>query len=241
MSGLGNRCTPGVSWGAMQTVQAGRIDRVRIFRRGARVTRSLVVECIQGQFPSRVAIPNLPLAVEDGSVAVRVLRLEEEGELPVARGVRLSLDVGASDPSLLPARDLELEEAELESNRLRVRLDACLSELNELARLTVLPRERAEQATPGPIPTQARLQLVEFRRSRERDLVRAASLLYEQWQKAEQQRRELAAAVAGRSNARQLRDDQLRKIAYVELSPCKHAAARATLELEYAIPGVRWA
>src|SRR5207237_9977138 len=79
------------------------IESVTVYRRGARVRRAVAIS--PGSFEVKLA--GLPLALDDGSVRIRV-----EGEGVRAVDVRVGLEIAPEDPSLLPPRDDELRSSE---------------------------------------------------------------------------------------------------------------------------------
>src|SRR5438270_7025968 len=93
----------------MMVFVASRIERVTVFRRGARVERAIDVE----EEKSEVRFVGLPLTVDDGTLRARV---EGEG---IAADVRLGLEAPGEDADLAPAIDAALEGARDEATRCR--------------------------------------------------------------------------------------------------------------------------
>lgn len=206
---------------------ASRIDSVTVHRRGALVTRTAELSGERAE----LLIGNLPLALDDGSVRLRV---EGGGE---AIEARVELQLGQDDPELKPAWD-ERRQAAIQHKAVcqaRLRdLEAALAQLDGLA---LQERPRLENEPPGESPTAARIALLRFREDR-------AGALMTQIEAARQERRLAREALAQledqhrrASTARQARSRELRKAVRVRLD----GPSRGRLLLSYAVPGAGWA
>ncbi len=219
---------------------ASHIEGVIVFRRGARVTRAATLEL--DPMPREVRVSGLPLCVDDGSIRARVEALEP-GPVPIATGLRVTLDTHAADPALLPADDETLEAAEDALARLVGLMAQTERDLDGLRRLDLHPRGQLEGAPPGPSPATPRRALLSFRAKRRRNLEARRAALQQELRTTTRRVGELRDRDARGSSSRQARAHELRKCVVVALEPVagERGAARARLVLEYVVPGACWA
>ncbi len=223
----------------MEAVAVGsRIDRVTVYRQGAQVTRVAEIAAAEGRLPGAVRLGGLPLALDDGSLSVRVIGA---GELPVATDVRVALEVPEVDQNLPAADPDDLEAARAEVARLERDIATAQRQLGRLDKLQIAARpEPAEGQPPGDSPTAARLALIEFRAGREQALRERLHRARRDLERAER-RLELAEDRDRRaSSARQAREHELRKSVEITLQGDASSAEPVTLELEYQVAGARW-
>ncbi|MCP3139420.1 mucoidy inhibitor MuiA family protein [Pyxidicoccus xibeiensis] len=221
-------------------VVESRIDTVTLYQQGARVTRLLTLDCPEGRAPGELEIPRLPLALFDPTVRVRVL--STGGADLTATNVRVGL--------WLPPREAPLEtvdQAALRTLRQQVRtaeshIRQRQWELNVFGGITVPPRPKPEEGKPPPpSPLGARMALEQF--SHDGAQVRLAEVrtLGEQLRKLREEVAVLEQRLAQASTARQVTAGDLYKSVHVQLRHVGAALSRASLSVEYFVPGARWA
>ncbi len=206
-----------------------RIERVTVFREGARVERVLVLDAdaIEARFA------NLPLALDDGSIRASV-----SGEGGSALDVHVGLDVAADDRSLAPAEDEALERAKLDAERCRGEVTRLQHALSRLDVLKVVPRPQPrENEPPLPIPLESRQRLLALRATEEERIGKALAAAHAAVRDADKKLAEETERVRSVTNARNAKQHELRKVATVSLASAKKGA---TVTLEYAVPGARW-
>ncbi|MBI4956369.1 MAG: DUF4139 domain-containing protein, partial [Myxococcales bacterium] len=239
---------------------ASRVEAVTVYREGARVRRVAEVRLGEGDWPAELRVAGLPLCLFDDSVRARTEPLDAPAPpvppapapaaapaqaVPVARDVRVVLDVPADQRHLPPAEDERLVLARREEARLAELEAASASELALFGELDFVPRpEGSEGAPPPAIPTAARRALLAFREREERALVRTQGELRAELRAARRRRQELEAALARESSARRAHEHELRKTVVVALEPAARDGASARglrLVVEDQVPGARWA
>ncbi|MFO0618294.1 MAG: DUF4139 domain-containing protein [Polyangiaceae bacterium] len=219
---------------------ASRIERVRVGRAHAEVTRVLDVEAGSSadgatlRLPDRFVIPNLTLALEDASVRVLV----DGGDGVRVRSARVTLvatDHGRTDDGA-EAAVREAEQALALARRLAAICEASMAAIRSVPWVERPRGKRGEAPVFSPI--EARMALAHLQRERGTELAdelvkrRAAVTL------AEKQHSEALARHAQASSARAPRSDELRKAVVVDLDG--GGATKARLELSYVVPGARW-
>ena len=204
-----------------------RIDSVTVYRRGALVTRAVQ---LNGESDS-LRLDNLPLALDDASLRVRV---EGGGE---AVDARVELLVGGDEPELEPAWNEELLAAAQDKKRCKVRYRDLESELSLLDELSLAERPRLENEPPGESPTAARIALLRFTEERAKTLLEQLEAAREAHRLAAEEHARLKEAHRRASNARQARSRELRKTVRVQLD----GPAEGRLFVSYAVPGATWA
>ncbi|HET9953210.1 MAG TPA: DUF4139 domain-containing protein [Polyangiaceae bacterium] len=222
--------------------RVSRIDAVTVYRQGARVTRSLLVERTEQGYPEQVIFDALPMCLEDGSLTVRVTPLgASPAELPVASALKVALAVPAANPELRPAESAALRAARLQLKKQTELYDQCQREVTALAALQMLDRGRTKQGPPPPSPVAQRLGLLAFRTARAEELARSTREAAAQLQLAKKQLARLEDEEARRTSARNLRPDELAKRVIVELTQHHAATPRVRVSIEYHVRGARWA
>jgi hypothetical protein len=227
---------PGV---AMEIPQvSSRIDSVTVYRKGARIKR--VADLSKLTAASQIRLTNLPLAMDDASIKVRVAGTN--GTLPVASDLRVTLEVPSADTSLPPAEDAALRAAREEVVKLRDRLEQNRSETARLEAIALPSRGKEKDKSPIPVPTEARVKLLEFQQEQLAALLQARQALEVELTEAERKRQDLEAKFAQATSARQPREHELRKAVIVTLRNApQNEKLNCNLELEYLVPGARWA
>jgi hypothetical protein len=212
----------------MQRV-GSRIERVTVFRRGARVERALDVD---GEV-SEVRFVGLPLVVDDGSVRARVV--SGDG---LACDVRVGLEVPDADAELAPAIDDALESAREESTRCRAEVSRLQAAMARLDALKIVPRPAPrDNEPPLPIPLESRQRLLALRAAEEERVASALAAANEAQRVADKKLAEETDRHNRATTARNAKEHELRKVATVSLASAKKGAK---VVLEYAVPGATW-
>ncbi|MBW2456476.1 MAG: DUF4139 domain-containing protein [Deltaproteobacteria bacterium] len=222
------------------------IEAVTVYRRGALVRRATELPVPRNESGGawEIKLGGLPLCLDDGSVRARVEPAQERGdeaddELPIARDLRVILDVGEPDDSLPPAEDDALKLARKQERRLTQTLRQVEGQIEQLDGLTLEPRPASRKGEPPqPSPTKARLALVALRERRERRLWEEHHALGRELEQVQRRRAELEDRERRGSSARQPIADELRKAIVVRL---EGGTGAARLSIEYLVPGARWA
>ncbi len=222
-------------------VVESRIDTVTLYQQGARVTRLLTLDCPEGRAPGELEIPRLPLALFDPTVRVRVLSTGDGADL-TATNVRVGL--------WLPPREAPLEtvdQAALRTLRQQVRtaeshIRQRQWELNVFSGITVPPRPKPEEGKPPPAsPLGARMALEQFSHDGAQVRLTEMRALGEQLRKLREEEAVLEQRLAQASTARQVTAGDLYKSVHVQLRHTGAPLPRASLSVEYFVPGARWA
>ena len=212
-----------------------QIERVTVYRKGARIVRALALE----ESATEVRFTGLPLTLDDGSLRARAIHDRgERDQGPLAVDVRVGLEVPGEDATLAPAEDAALERAGVDAERARtevVRLQAAMGRLNGLK---IVPRPAPrENEPPLPIPRESRQQLVALRLSEQERIGGALAAAIAVAREAEKTLADATAASKRATTAKNARQHELRKVATVSLV----GAVKGTrVLLEYAIPDARW-
>ena len=209
-------------------MSASRIERVTVFREGARVVRALELDADA----TSARFANLPLAIDDGSIRASVVG---EG---TALDVHVALAVPEEDASLAPAEDAGLEDARVDAERRRAEIARLQNALARLESLRIVPRPAPrENEPPLPIPLETRQRLLAVRASEEERIGKALASAQIASKEAEKKLVEETERVRRATNARNAKRNELRKVAIVSLEGAKKGAM---VTLEYAAPGARW-
>ncbi len=222
-----------------------RIASVTVYRSGALVAREARVELeAMGSLPTELHLGGLPLSMDDSSVKVRILDAGRPGELPLATDIRIALASRGQDQDLPPPKDEELEQARLAELQLKEQLRGTEKAIHRLHGLSIPDRPRGKRGEPPPpIPTEARLALLDFISGQLSEFYRQQASLQEEYRKALLLRQELEARFQASSSARQAREHELRKVAVISLAaqPGSPTARAFRVSLEYLVPGAIWA
>ncbi|MFO0727262.1 MAG: DUF4139 domain-containing protein [Myxococcota bacterium] len=220
---------------------SSRIETVRVYARGATVLRELALEAKDGKLPPEIEISGLPLAMFDASVRLRSKRVEGAGEVQV-REVRIGLGAPRLPPPEKTPDVARIEALERSIEERRDRISERQLEVSFIEGLPVLPRPAPQEGLPPPpSPMSARVALQAFitestakRRAEVRELERSVEddlLVLDELR--DQQRRS--------SNQGRVLADSLTKVVVARLAQNDRAITRVVLELEYFVPGARWA
>ncbi len=210
-----------------------RIERVTVYREGARVERVLALDADSKDGVAEARFTGLPLTLDDGSVRAHVV---DGGAL--ARGVHVGLEVPAEDASLAPAEDASLESARLEAERAQAevaRLSAAVTRLEAL-KVVARPQPR-DNEPPLPIPLESRQKLLALRTAEEQRLGAALAAANATLREATKKLADATEAAKRATTARNAKEHELRKVVTVSLA----GASKGTkVTLEYAVPYARW-
>jgi hypothetical protein len=213
------------------------IARVRVYHRGATVTR-----VVQGvvEDGSVVEVAGLPLALQDATVRVR-----STTDGVVAGSVKVGLFAKAPEDIPEPPDESALREVRRQIVAIDRSLQLIESEMKLLRELSVPKRPMGEEGKPPPAsPMRARVALDQFTDETigER-LEEARTLRRERVQKTEEAAA-LQDAVNRQRLARGVRPEAVTKTVLVQVRGRDgglEPGASVSLELDYGIPGARWA
>lgn len=220
-----------------------KIDKVKLYATGATVTRVAELVVIDGKLPEKVEINGLPLALDDGSVRVRV---EAEGDNgsngAIATDIRIGLSVPERQETTKPPLEEELRGAKAEVERLQDTMDLIEYEKMAIARLNVPKRPEAEAGKPPtPSPLGTRLAIANFKDEQIGSRIQEKRETEKKFQEALKRWRELEQQQAKASSANEVKKHELMKTAIVTLSYSGSGeTAGQRLVLEYFVPGARW-
>ncbi len=217
-----------------------RIDTVRLYRRGATVRRRVELGATR---PSEVEVPGLPLALWDATARVRVVALEgPAGSDVVATSVRIGLWAPPRETPPEAPESAEIRALEGAIARDEAAQQALHAELALLGNISIPERPPAETGRPPPrSPLAARLALEELVDDGVRTRTEAIEALEKTLRTARESLADLRARRARASNARLVSPSELKKTVIIGLTWSGPAATAVTLELEYFVPGARWA
>lgn len=205
------------------------IDRVTVYRRGARVRR--VVQVPEGA--KEIVLGHLPLALDDASIRTSV-----EGDGVCATDVRIGVAAAPQDASLAPPKDEELRAAEEQTAFAKAEVERVDAAIARLEMLAIAPRPRAKKGErPPPTPVEARLALAKARGAEAERLAKELSALKADLRKTERRLAEVRDRAERASSARNAREHELFKTATVRLE----GGGAGRLAIEYVVPGPCWA
>jgi hypothetical protein len=217
-----------------------RITAVTVFQQGALVVRESHLDG-QGEIPPGLRLGNLPLCLDDASVRVRLLPAESAADPPVPCDLRVGLEVPPWQESLSRDLDDELHAAQRAQFDCEQRLEQLRHEQTRWEKLAWPAPGGKDDGELPPDRSAARLALLEFQGEYLAEIVQlrleAEKALVESQRLVEH----LLQQVRLKSSARQAREHELRKSVSVMLRGDVAAARGGRLQLEYLVPGARWA
>lgn len=213
------------------------LQNVTVYREGATIERVGELPSSPMQEGGLVCIPGLPLTLDDSSVRVALSGAPSGLR---ASSIRIVLDVPGIDPLLSPADSAEIESLELELQKLRGRAMVLERDIAAWSRMPLVERGRGRDGqAPGASPLAARLALLEFRASQQREARELLAGLRVQERELVARLETLHAEEDGRSSARQVREHELRKAAVIQLAGAGETGGQ--LRVTYFVPGACWA
>lgn len=216
---------------------SSRIQAVTVYRSGAMVERVAALGGGPSEDPRSVKIIGLPLCMSDRSVRVQV---HGSGRLPVARDVRVVLELGVPDEGMAPGENEALQAKRLQVHIVEDRLSQLNARRKLIAAIEVRARPEGEEGQPPPpIPTTARLAMVGFQAEQLDSLDHAIAEVRKELVALREELAELEARDREATAARQPKQHEMRKSVVVTLDTGKHDDAE--LSLTYMVPGARWA
>ncbi len=219
-----------------------RIERVTLFRRGARVTRVADWPKGSGEPLRTVRFAGLPVGLVDGSTRAAIIDGEDaEPPLQVV-GLQIGLEVGEPREKK-SAVELEEEIERLEEERTILREKRELAERWRQQLETLHPPARhAMSGNRAPLssPTTARLELVRFRRQEMERLAKERLELEEPLRELEEKLAGLRAESARLSTADKPAPDDLRKSVRVTVQGRPPPDHTVQIHLSYEIRQARW-
>ncbi|MGK7925214.1 MAG: DUF4139 domain-containing protein, partial [Spirulina sp.] len=221
---------------------ASQIDKAKIYAAGATVTRVAQLQLGEGQVPDRVEIPDLPLALEDGSVTAKI-----ESNLPEP-AIATDIKVGVALPSSRqdwqePPLETEMRAAREEVEGLEDAIAIVENEIGILNGLQIPDRPQGEKGKAPPLsPIAPRLELANYQSEQLALRVQEKQGIAERLRLAKEHFRDLEQRQRRASTAKQARPDELRKTVTIGLNYEGDTSrfAEQQLILEYFIPGARW-
>ncbi|MEQ9503707.1 MAG: mucoidy inhibitor MuiA family protein [Deltaproteobacteria bacterium] len=210
------------------------IERVTVYRQGARVRRRVEVAPVE----DTLSIPGLPLALTDGTVRVSVIEAEGGADL-VVRSVHVGLYVAPKGSLPEPPDETEIRELERRIEKLDVEREDLELENALLGDMEVPARPEPEEGKAPPAsPIAARELLESFvhearttRSERRRTIEDEITQLKKRLTELRMRREEA-------STARRISTREVTKTVVAKLSG---SATRAVLALDYHVGGARWA
>jgi hypothetical protein len=212
-----------------------RIEAVRVYRVGATVRRRFDV----GPGDLELEVPGLPLSLDDSTVRVRALGA---ADAPVPVDLRVGLHAKAREDAATHEAERELEELRREQTRDARRRDLLTAESELLESIATPPRPRGEPGRPPPAsPLEARLALDEFKHGELEERITEIDAITERMLDREERIADLVDTLRRVSSAKKARADEVTKSVTMRLRGELAGGAPVTYELEYYVPGARWA
>lgn len=229
---------------------ASKIDKVKVYAEGSTVKRLASLSAIAWQNENdenvEVEIVGLPLALDDGSVRVRVDNGTETDSNIMVTDVRVGLHV--PPPVEVPISDLEasIQSAKAEVDRLNDLGNVIALEMSALNVLHVPDRPIGEEGKAPPTsPTGARIALANFKDEQKQLRIKEKRELENQLRKATEQLADLQQQQNLASNANVAKENELRKTIVARLQIRDRQAAslptnHLQLIVEYFVQGAKW-
>jgi len=229
---------------------ASKIDKVKVYAEGSTVKRLASLSAIAWQNENdeyiEVEIVGLPLALDDGSVRVRVDNGTETDSNIMVTDVRVGLHV--PPPVEVPISDLEvsIQSAKAEVDRLNDLMNVIAIEMAALNVLHVPDRPTGEAGKAPPTsPTGARIALANFKDEQKQLRIKEKRELESQQRKATEHLAELQQQQNLASNANVAKENELRKTIVARLQIRDRQAAslppdNLQLIVEYFVQGAKW-
>jgi ribosomal protein L29 len=229
---------------------ASKIDKVKVYAEGSTVKRLASLSAIAWQNETdeniEVEIVGLPLALDDGSVRVRVDNGTETDSNIMVTDVRVGLHV--PPPVEVPISDLEasIQSAKAEVDCLNDLMNVIALEMTALNVLHVPDRPIGEEGKAPPTsPTGARIALANFKDEQKQLRIKEKRELESQLRKANEQLADLQQQQNLASNANVAKENELRKTIVARLQIRDRQAAslptdNLQLIVEYFVQGAKW-
>jgi len=228
-----------------------KIDKVKVYSEGSTVKRLANLPAIAWRNEHNqnieIEITGLPLALDDGSVRVRVDDGSAEMDSNViVTDVRIGLYV--PPPVEVPISGLEasIQSAKAETDRLNDLMNVIALEMAALNVLHVPDRPIGEEGKAPPTsPTGARIALANFKDEQKQSRLKEKRELEGQLRKATEHLADLQQQQNLASNANVAKENELRKtiIARLQISDRQAASLPADnlqLIVEYFVQGAKW-
>ena len=230
---------------------ASKIEKVKVYCEGSTVRRLASLSAIVWQNENdenvEVEIVGLPLALDDGSVRVRVDNGTETDSNIMVTDVRVGLHV--PPPVEVPISDLEasIQSAKAEVDRLNDLMNVIALEMSALNVLNVPDRPIGEEGKAPPTsPTGARIALANFKDEQKQLRLKEKRELESQLRKATEHLADLQQQQNLASNANVAKENELRKtiVARLQISDRQTASLpvpeNLQLIVEYFVQGAKW-
>jgi hypothetical protein len=224
-------------------VLATILDEVTVYRQGARVRRTAVLERRDGRFPDQIFLDDLPPCLEDGTVRVRLESVDGAAPVPAAADTKVRLGVRDGGEKIQPdkSRRDELNTLKDREAALRERLQVLESSIDALDGITLPDRPAIKESPePPPFPGPAFVELTKFveegRQARMAERLKAEDELEALGERV----KHLQFLIQQEGRVPEVQDRQLKKGVAVRLQGADAAAEKARVILEYHVPGAVW-
>mgnify|MGYP000849551218 CR=1 FL=1 len=219
---------------------ASRIEEVAVFRSGALVTR--VAELQPQAWPEQLELGRLPLALDDGSVRVRLEPLDpaDAERLPQPSDVRVEWAVPPLGEPIEPPSEAELRAADERIQRFEQRLSALEEESANFDRLTFALPARIEKEQPRPISAAAFASAADWVERAKLARAEETGRLRRELHQAREERARLQRQVAESRAERGVDEERVCKRVVVRLRGGNGTPVPARLRLDYQVPGACW-
>ncbi len=212
-----------------------RIEAVRVYRMGATVRRRFDV----GPGDAEFEVPGLPLSLDDSTVRVKAIG---DTAAPVPVDLRVGLHAKAHRNATTHDAERELEDLSREQTRDTKRRELLAAESRLLESIATPPRPKGEPGRPPPAsPLEARLALDEFKHDEIETRIAELDTITERMIDRGERITELQDTLRRASSAKKARVDEVTKSVTMRLRGEIAAGETVTYELEYYVPGARWA
>jgi hypothetical protein len=218
------------------------IETVTLYQQGARVTRRFTLETPDGKIPTSVEVARLPLSLVDATVRVKVTDVGGSDAQVVAGNVRVGLWVPPRDAPRDTVDQAALKDVGRKLEQLYARVLQLGWEMDLLRGIPVPDRPAAEAGKPPPpSPMAARLALEHFADEAAQQRLTEVRALRTQVLKLEEDRDAMLEAQRRASSARDVTASDLHKAVHVQLRHTGGSVRHVTCNVEYFVPGARWA
>jgi hypothetical protein len=224
------------------TIVDSRIDTVKVYHSGATIYRVAELSLTGEDLPRELEIQELPLALFDPSVRVRVEHVEPEGTEILATDVRVGLHAITLEQAREDPDREALKEVRRKIHKTSLLLEQVEMENAFLRRMEVPSRAEGEEGKPPPAsPMAARVALEQLADDAIQQRIKEGRSLRLELRKLGEQASELEDQIRRASTAKEAKPHELRKTVIARLSHTGEPLKSARLIIEYFVPGVCWA
>ncbi len=224
-------------------VVASALDEVTVYRQGARVRRTAVLERRDGRFPEQILLDDLPACIEDGSVRVRIESLNGAAAVPTAADTKVRLRVKDAGDKVEPdkSRRDQLKDLKEKESALKEKIQALESSIDAMDGVALPERPSVKEAKePPPFPGPAFLELASFLKDGRQARMAERLKAEDEIEALGERIWHLQQLIQQEGREPEVQDRQLRKAVAVRLQGAEAAAEKARVVLEYHVPGATW-